>query len=74
MLVNPVAKILIIGGAVMIAAGILWQVGGRFLHLGRLPGDIVIEKENVKFYFPIVTCIIVSVVLSLASYLFRLFK
>jgi Protein of unknown function (DUF2905) len=72
--VNPVAKLLIIGGAVLIAIGLLWQLGGRFLPLGRLPGDIVVEKENVKFYFPIVTCIVISILLSLAGYLFRLFK
>ncbi|EJL43808.1 membrane protein [Brevibacillus agri] len=71
---NPIAKLLIIGGAVLIVIGLLWQVGGRFLPLGRLPGDIVVEKENVKFYFPVVTCIVISIVLSLGMYLFRLFK
>ncbi|OUQ85946.1 hypothetical protein B5G50_24035 [Brevibacillus brevis] len=71
---NPVAKLLIIGGAALIVIGLLWQVGGRFLPLGRLPGDIVVEKENVKFYFPIVTCIVISIVLSLGMYIFRLFK
>jgi hypothetical protein len=72
--VNPIAKLMIIGGAVLIVIGLLWQVGGRFLPLGRLPGDIVVEKENFKFYFPVVTCIVISVILSLATYLFRLFK
>lgn len=71
---NPVAKLLIILGAVLIGIGLLWQVGGKFLPLGRLPGDIVIEKENMKVYFPIVTCILISIVLSLVSYLFRLFR
>ncbi|MGE5703624.1 MAG: DUF2905 domain-containing protein [Clostridia bacterium] len=71
---NPVAKLLIIGGVVLVVIGLLWQVGGRFLPLGRLPGDIVVEKENMRFYFPIVTCIIISVLLSLGTYLFRLFK
>ncbi|GEB31791.1 MULTISPECIES: DUF2905 domain-containing protein [Brevibacillus] len=71
---NPIAKLLVIGGAVLIVIGLLWQVGGRFLPLGRLPGDIVVEKENVKFYFPIVTCIVISVVLSLLMYVIRLFK
>jgi hypothetical protein len=71
---NPVAKFLIIAGAVLIVLGLFWQVGGRFLHLGRLPGDIVVEKENFSFYFPIVTCILVSIVLSLIFYLIRLFK
>jgi hypothetical protein len=72
--VNPVAKLLIIGGIVLVVIGLLWQVGGRFLPLGRLPGDIVVEKENMRFYFPVVTCIVISIVLSLISYLFRLFK
>ncbi len=71
---NPVAKLLIVIGGVLIVIGLLWQVGGRFLPLGRLPGDIVVEKENVRFYFPIVTCIVISVALSLISYLFRLFR
>ncbi|WP_166244237.1 DUF2905 domain-containing protein [Paenibacillus turpanensis] len=70
---NPTAKFLIIAGVVLIVAGLLWQIGGRFLQLGRLPGDIVIEKENVRFYFPIVTCIIVSIAGSLILYLFRFF-
>ncbi|GAB7386525.1 DUF2905 domain-containing protein [Bacillaceae bacterium] len=71
---NPVAKMLIVGGIVLIVLGLLWQVGGRFLHLGRLPGDIVIEKENFRFYFPLMTSIILSIVLSLFFYLFRLFR
>ncbi|WP_126427912.1 DUF2905 domain-containing protein [Brevibacillus marinus] len=71
---NPVAKLLIVSGVVLIVIGLFWQFGGRFLPLGRLPGDIVVEKENVRFYFPIVTCIIISILLTLGSYLFRLFK
>lgn len=63
--VNPIAKWLITGGLILIAIGLLWQVVGRFLPLGRLPGDIIVEKENVKIYFPVVTMIIISVVLSL---------
>lgn len=71
---NPIAKLLVILGAIMIVVGLLWQVGGRFLPLGKLPGDIVVEKENFRFYFPIVTCILISVVLSLIGYLFRFFR
>ncbi|HZG13996.1 MAG TPA: DUF2905 domain-containing protein [Candidatus Bathyarchaeia archaeon] len=71
---NPVAKLLIIGGVVLVIIGIIWQVGGRFIPFGRLPGDIAVEKENFRFYFPVVTCIVISIVLSLISYLFRLFK
>ena len=71
---NPVAKFLVIAGIALIVIGLLWQVGGRFLNLGRLPGDIVVEKENFRFYFPIVTCIVISVALSLIFYVIRLFK
>jgi Protein of unknown function (DUF2905) len=59
---------LIIFGVVLIAAGLLWPVLQK-LGLGRLPGDIVIERENFRFYFPIVTSLIISVVLSLILWL-----
>jgi hypothetical protein len=65
---------MIIGGVVLIILGLIWQVGGRFLSLGRLPGDIVVERDNFRFYFPVATSIILSVVLSLIFYLFRFFK
>lgn len=71
---NPFAKMLIVLGVVLVVIGLLWQVGGRFFPFGRLPGDIVIEKENVHFYFPIVSCIVLSVVLSLILYFVRLFR
>jgi Protein of unknown function (DUF2905). len=63
--VNPVAKFLVVTGLVLVVVGLLWQVFGRVLPLGRLPGDIAIEKENVRFYFPIVSSLVISVVLSL---------
>jgi Protein of unknown function (DUF2905) len=71
---NFMPKVLIGIGLLFVIIGLLWQIGGKFLPLGRLPGDIMIEKENVKFYFPIVTCIVISVILSLLSLLFRLFR
>lgn len=72
---NPAAKFLIAAGVVLIIAGVVWQFGGKYLQwFGRLPGDIAVERENVRFYFPIVTCIIISVVGSLIMYLFRLFR
>jgi uncharacterized membrane protein len=72
---SGVPKLLIIGGIVMIVVGLLWMAGSKFFHLqlGRLPGDIAVEKENVRFYFPVVTCIILSVVLSLGMYIIRWF-
>lgn len=71
---NPIAKLLIIGGIVLIVIGLVWQVGGKYIPLGRLPGDIVVERENFRFYFPIVTCLVISIGLSLLFYLFRFFK
>ena len=66
-----VGKTLIIAGIVLIALGLLVLWRNPFLWMGRLPGDIAIEKENVRFYFPVVTCLVVSAVLSLAFYFFR---
>ena len=71
---NQFPKFLIVTGVVLVVIGLLWQVGGRWLHLGRLPGDIVIEKENFRFYFPIVSSLLLSVVLSLVLYLLRFFR
>lgn len=66
-----VSKLLIGAGVLLIIAGIIWQVGGRFIPLGRLPGDIVIERGNSTFYFPLMTSIIISIVLSLLFMIFR---
>ncbi|OYD09911.1 DUF2905 domain-containing protein [Paludifilum halophilum] len=71
---SQIPKLLIVAGVILVVIGLIWQVGGRFFNLGRLPGDIVIEKENFKFYFPVVTSIVISVVLSLILYLIRLFR
>ena len=57
------ARVLIVLGFVILAAGLLWPYLSQ-LGLGRLPGDIVIERENMTFYFPLMTCLLVSVVLS----------
>ena len=63
------SKVLILIGLALIVVGLLWSVGER-LGLGRLPGDIVIQRENFTFYFPLMTSIIVSLVLSLLLWLF----
>lgn len=69
---DPVAKYLMISGAVLLIGGLLWQLGWpEYLRLGRLPGDIVIEKENVKVYIPITTGILLSLIFSLLTWLFR---
>ncbi|MEQ8177601.1 MAG: DUF2905 domain-containing protein [Amphiplicatus sp.] len=61
-------KFLIVAGAALLLAGLFWPLISK-LGLGRLPGDIIIRRENFSFYFPITTMILVSVVLTL---IFRL--
>ena len=61
-------KLLIIFGLVLVAVGLLWPLIERS-GLGRLPGDIVIERENFRLYIPIATSIVISVVLSLVLWL-----
>ena len=63
-------RLLIILGLAVLAAGLLWPWLSR-LPLGRLPGDIRIETEGGGFFFPIVTCLLISVVVSLVLWFFR---
>lgn len=63
-------KTLITIGAILILAGILWPWLTKS-GLGRLPGDIVVERDNFRFYFPVTTAIIISLVLSLIFWLLR---
>ncbi len=65
-----VQKWLIIAGVVLLVLGLAWP-WLRHLPLGRLPGDILIERENFVFYFPITTMVLVSVVLTLLFWIFR---
>lgn len=58
------SRTLIVIGIMIVLIGVLWP-WLRQLGLGHLPGDIVIERGNVKFYFPITTCVLISVVISL---------
>ena len=63
-------RTLILIGLGCILLGILWP-WVRTVPFGRLPGDIVIVRDNVRFFFPITTCIVISVVLSILFWLFR---
>jgi len=63
-------KSLIIIGVIVILAGILWPWLAK-LPLGRLPGDIVVNKPHLKIFFPITTMIIVSVIISVVLWLLR---
>lgn len=67
-------KILIIAGIILIIAGlIVYFAGDKLNWIGHLPGDIRVEKENVKFYFPITTMILISIVLSVILWIVRKF-
>ena len=65
-----IRRLLIVAGVIILAAGLLWPVLTR-LGLGRLPGDISIERGNIRFYFPIVTSLVISVALTLLFWLLR---
>ncbi len=67
---DSLGKTLMIFGAVLLVVGAVLYLGGKLPWLGRLPGDIHVEKENFSFYFPVVTCIIISVVLTIVLNLF----
>lgn len=57
-------KVLVGFGVLMVLLGGLLWIGGRFVGLGRLPGDILIQKGNFTFYFPLLTCIVLSLLLT----------
>ncbi|MFS0612566.1 DUF2905 domain-containing protein [Lederbergia ruris] len=67
---NGTAKVLMIIGGIIFAVGFLSQ----FVKIGKLPGDIIIKKENFTFYFPVVTSILLSVILTVVLYLIGRFK
>jgi hypothetical protein len=62
------SRFLIILGVVFLVAGLLWPIL-TMLGVGRLPGDFVIERENLRIYFPLATSLLISVVLSLVLWL-----
>jgi len=71
---NPLfslGKVLIIVGLVIAGIGILLVLTPKIPWLGKLPGDILIKKDNFRFYFPVTTCIIISIILILLFYLFK---
>jgi len=75
---NPfgdLGKLLLVLGLVLAGVGVLLLVGGRLpFRLGRLPGDISYHGRNTSFYFPIVTCIILSVALTLILWIINIFR
>ena len=68
---QDIGRVLVIIGVIVALAGLVMWTGLMPKWLGRLPGDVRIERGNFSLYFPIVTCIIVSVILTLIFSLFR---
>ena len=62
---------MVIVGLIIAGIGLIWVMAPNLPPLGRLPGDIVIERYHSRFYFPIVTCIVIGIVLSLVMWLIR---
>ena len=67
---REIGKLLVVLGTIVVTLGLVLWSGFAPKWLGRLPGDIRIEREHSAFYFPIVTCIIISIVLSLIVTMF----
>jgi hypothetical protein len=70
-MMTPLGKMLIVLGVVFILIGLGFLFADKIPWLGRLPGDIYVKKGNFSFYFPLGTCIAISIVLSLIFWLFR---
>jgi hypothetical protein len=68
---GDLGRALMLFGGALVVVGALLSLGGKIPWLGRLPGDIVIERDNFRFYFPLATSILISIVLSLIAALFR---
>ncbi len=64
-------KALVLLGVLIVAIGIILMLGARIPWLGRLPGDIYIKRDSFTFYFPLTTCLLLSLILTLVLYLFR---
>ncbi|MFH1069790.1 MAG: DUF2905 domain-containing protein [Candidatus Glassbacteria bacterium] len=64
-------RLMVFFGLALAVVGLVLMFGPKIPWLGRLPGDIVIRRENFSFYFPLTTCIIISLVLTLLARLFK---
>jgi uncharacterized protein HemY len=64
-------KTLIYLGLLLVIVGVIFTLAGKVPWFGHLPGDISIQKERFRFYFPITTCIVISIIISLVLYFFR---
>ena len=68
---TQLARLLITTGIIFIVGGMLVYLAGKIPGMGRLPGDILIKKENFTFYFPLTTCLIISAIISFLIFLWN---
>ncbi|MDP6432749.1 MAG: DUF2905 domain-containing protein [Candidatus Scalindua sp.] len=68
---GDIGKIIIFIGLLLVVIGFVWMVGNKLPFIGKLPGDIAIERKNYSFYFPVTTCIIISIILSFILWFFN---
>ena len=69
--IPEIPKTLMLIGALLFLSGLVWYFISPYISLGKLPGDIVIEKENFKFYFPVVSSLVLSILISALFWLFK---
>ena len=68
---GDLGRILVVLGLLLVVAGVIFSLAGKIPWLGNLPGDIAIQRERFTFYFPLATCLLISVIISLVVYFFR---
>ena len=68
---GDIGKIIIFIGLLLVVIGFIFMLGSKLPYIGKLPGDIAIERKNYSFYFPVTTCIIISIILSFILWLFN---
>ena len=68
---SDLGRLLIVIGVILVIVGVVFLVAPKLPWLGRLPGDISYKRGNFSFYFPLGTCILISVILTLIMYLLR---
>lgn len=68
---SDLGRFLVIVGGILLVLGLVLWLGPKIPWLGKLPGDITYKRDNFTFYFPLGTCILLSVILSLILYFFR---
>jgi hypothetical protein len=68
---QPIGRVLVVLGIALVVAGLLLSLGGRIPWLGKLPGDIAVERPGFRFYFPLATSLLLSLLLSAVFWLLR---